>query len=210
MGRQVRILDQDVLELFTDRTVEEFSCRRCWAVAFLRCRKVHITIEQPLTSLLFHTPEFEALQGIVQMTRFVTWLGAFGYSSAKPVAFYTSHIEAPFYLVRTRKDAQERVGASKKPLFTEAAKSQSAASSSGASTTWRKDKWVNGDKEKMSASSEYPEEFAERLAYVFFSHFKHATRVYRGLNPLPPTQFKSSLHNLQFSTPPRRKFQATA
>ena len=188
MGRQVRILDQAVLELFTDleafqrdRTVEEFSCRRCWAVAFLRCRKVHITIEQPLTSLLFHTPEFEALQGIVQMTRFVTWLGAFGYSSAKPVAFYTSHIEANFYLVRSRKDAQERVGASKKPLFTEAAKSQSAASSSGASTTWRKDKWVNGDKEKMSASSEYPEEFAERLADFFFSHFKHATRVYRGL-----------------------------
>ena len=120
-------------------------------------------------------PSFRSVQQVGPPSwRFITWLGAFGFTSEKPVELITSLEEAQFYLVRDKRTAKRTLqqnGYTKDTkLSAEGAKSARAKASS--SSSWRAGSWVNGNNKAMRASAAYPAEFAQMLARVAADYIK--------------------------------------
>ena len=151
---------------------------RSWAIVFLETRKVVWSVEQPRGSILYCVQAVKVVMEVTSANRWITWLGAFGCKSPKPIEMYSTLPEADMYLVRNQKSANsragKRAGVKKRPAALLTKQTAKTSSSSG-SDSWRPNVWITGNKKKMKQSQEYPYESAAKIADLAMANFKWAT-----------------------------------
>ena len=153
---------------------------RTWAIGLLEPRRIRWLIEQPKNSLLYHVPHVLDILDQAGATRFITWLGAFGHPSPKPLECWNTIPELSMYVVRCKRLSDERLASvSKKPRGATLTFESKKSSQASGSDTWRKGTWVTGNKADMRSSQSYPREFAEIIAKAAVRYFKDKTAVKR-------------------------------
>eukprot|EP00959_Pyramimonas_sp_CCMP1952_P378103 7920362-Pyramimonas_sp.AAC.1 len=93
----------------------------------------------------------------------VTFLGAFGSPSPKPVQIWTNW-NATDHIRRTKGASDRRLGGSKIKLAVDQARRTKAKRSDGTQSGWKDDRWVGGKKSRQGPSENYPLEFCHALA----------------------------------------------
>jgi len=115
-------------------------------LAFLR--KVWVVVENPMNSMLWQISVMRTTLESMQAKRFVTYLGAFGGPSLKPLELYsTMPASKMVHIMRSQVEGRTRLalGGNKKVLAK------------------RTGKWI-GATGDLKESEEYPEEFAQAIA----------------------------------------------
>jgi hypothetical protein len=106
----------------------------------------------------------KAFLELMRSTRIITWLGAFGACSFKPLELWTSIAADRFTPAAGKyKDAQNALSKDVKPLYTT---TQRLNPTSGSG--WTRAGWVSATPE-LAESSEYPWPFAQAVAQVLTS-----------------------------------------
>ena len=130
-------------------------------------RGVKMIIEQPLNSLLYWTPEMKDTLKIAQAARHVTFLGAFGSPTAKPVELYST-LSPIVKIVRSRRLAHKRLGKSRPSSHFRSEfaprKGKPRSTIAKRASGWPSRQWVNGKSDVLKSSQTYPVEFCSLLA----------------------------------------------
>ena len=129
-------------------------------IVYGRMRGIKMTIEQPLNSLLYWCPEVSEALRTVQALRCVSYLGAFGAHSVKPIEIMTTQEGATMQLlVRGKREANKRLGKKKITLVTTGKRKTLKRVKEGSfacRTGWSPKHWTQGKKGIQKKSQEYP------------------------------------------------------
>lgn len=117
-----------------------------WLVSLCVIRSVHIAVEQPINSMLYHVPCLSRSLMLADARRMVTRLGDFGGKSSKPLELY---LNVPDSIAKSQLIAT-------KLKRTKRSKLTSLAPTKGI--------WVNGNKPALAKSAAYPSKFARAIA----------------------------------------------
>ena len=109
-------------------------------------RGVYVLLEQPMNSLMLAYPPISSALRIVAARRLCTHLGAFGGISMKPLELWTTTGDAALALVRSRREALERLGDDALPLV----RTDASGNVTGTAA--------------LPASQAYPADFAKEIA----------------------------------------------
>eukprot|EP00959_Pyramimonas_sp_CCMP1952_P148202 3100992-Pyramimonas_sp.AAC.2 len=140
--------------------------RRSWMIFFAETRGVRVFVEQPANSMMYKHIAISSVLKLVEATRIITYLSAFGAPSLKPLECFTTLPDqrcAPLIAdFRRSKKALERKP-NKAPL-TQVTKRKHPGSSS--KKGWAKDGWVSKvhKGQSLKASQTYPVAFCRKLA----------------------------------------------
>jgi len=128
-------------------------------------RKVFISLEQPLNSILFLEAGMQLAIRMTDSSRLLFWMGGWGADSPKPIELYTTFpASAKKCLVKSKKESDQRLGTRKQ--FTD---DQPRATSSDGSTGWSSSAWVVGNKAEIKESEIYPDSFTDAFSATIVS-----------------------------------------
>ena len=135
---------------------------RSWLCQLADARGVKFLLEQPTGSRMYAVPEIRHAVDVISAERMTVYLGAFGFSSLKPLTLYTTH---DMTLVRSLLGAKRSSATAflatvpeSQPL-TYKHRKVNASSSKG----WGNGQWVSG-RTQLKASSEYPVAFCDAVS----------------------------------------------
>ena len=144
----------------------------CWLIWLCVLRNVRWTLENPKGSMLFCVPQLSRILREQGCTKALTYLGAYGFVTEKPLVFYSNIPRTALNgIQRSRQLARERLRLHNE--ITGQAKQQLAVVSSRKTlrnkggtekhTGWNKNGWVCGT-QRQRESLQYPKEFCEDFA----------------------------------------------
>ena len=141
------------------RVVHCCPCKlRSWLVSLAVTRGLYVLLEQPLNSLFFKHPSVQCALELVQAKRFVTFLGAFGSASPKPLELFTTAPSGTVneYLIRGGRACRQVLKHPSKLTLRRG----------------RKKKWVCGTA-LLRKSQEYPPSFCKAYAALVHKLLPH-------------------------------------
>jgi hypothetical protein len=137
-------------DLSSSQVLEANACVQIMARLMFICafRLVHVAVENPLASLIFHEPSVRAVSMMIGMERIVSCQGAFGAPSEKPLEIHSDVPNLSAWVARSKRDAREAFkGSDKEPI-----------------KLYKKGKWVDGRKADMKESSAYPLQMCQSMS----------------------------------------------
>ena len=139
-------------------------------------RGIYVKLEQPRASMLMDTPQFQFAASLTGARPVVTFLGAFGSPSPKPVQIWTNGQSSDVFK-RSKKASDQRLGAKKVKLAVDQARRTASTRPDGSRKGWKADRWVGGKKSRQGPSEQYPLEFCHAMALAVISRLSDESKA---------------------------------